>query len=33
MAATSASAGIVEVLVSYYRCGEENVMEGIEAEF
>ena len=27
MAATSASAGVVEVLVSFYRCGEENAFE------
>ena len=27
MAATSALAGVVEVLVSFYRCGEENAFE------
>ena len=27
MAATSASAGVVGVLVSFYRCGEENAFE------
>ena len=27
MAATSASAGVMEVLVSFYRCGEENAFE------
>ena len=27
MDATSASAGVVEVLVSFYRCGEENAFE------
>ena len=27
MAATSASVGVVEVLVSFYRCGEENAFE------
>ena len=27
MATTSAPAGVVEVLVSFYRCGEENAFE------